>query len=92
MMQNRIFFVDGITEDIITNLALWRNFPVISRNSAFFYKDKNLSMKEMAEELGAKYLIEGSVRKGGERLRISAQLVDAEKDQEIWNQKFFWLK
>ena len=82
------FFVDGITEDIITNLALWRNFPVISRNSAFFYKDKNLSMKEMAEELGAKYLIEGSVRKGGERLRISAQLVDAEKDQEIWNQKW----
>ena len=71
------FFVDGITEDIITNLSLWRNFPVISRNSSFTYKDKSVNLKDVAQELGVRYIVEGSVRKGGQRVRIKAQLIDA---------------
>jgi len=82
------FFVDGITEDIITNLSLWRNFPVISRNSSFTYKDKSVNLKEVASELGVRYIVEGSVRKGGQRVRITAQLIDAEQDHHLWSQKW----
>ena len=82
------FFVDGITEDIITNLSLWRNFPVISRNSSFTYKDKSVNLKEVARELGVHYIVEGSVRKGGQRVRITAQLIDAEQDHHLWSQKW----
>ena len=82
------FFVDGITEDIITNLSLWRNFPVISRNSSFTYKDKSVNLKEVARELGVRYIVEGSVRKGGQRVRITAQLIDAEQDHHLWSQKW----
>ena len=82
------FFVDGITEDIITNLSLWRNFPVISRNSSFTYKDKSVNLKEVAQELGVRYIVEGSVRKGGQRVRITAQLIDAEQDHHLWSQKW----
>ena len=82
------FFVDGITEDIITNLSLWRNFPVISRNSSFTYKDKSVNLKEVSEELGARYIVEGSVRKGGSRIRITAQLIDAHADHHIWQKKW----
>ena len=82
------FFVDGITEDIITNLSLWRNFPVISRNSSFTYKDKSVNLKDVAHELGVRYIVEGSVRKGGQRVRITAQLIDAEQDHHLWSQKW----
>lgn len=82
------FFVDGITEDIITNLSLWRNFPVISRNSSFTYKDKSVNLKDVARELGVRYIVEGSVRKGGQRVRITAQLIDAEQDHHLWSQKW----
>ena len=82
------FFVDGITEDIITNLSLWRNFPVISRNSSFTFKDKNVNVKDVAEELGVRYVVEGSVRKGGQKIRITAQLIDAEQDQHLWSEKW----
>jgi len=82
------FFVDGITEDIITNLSLWRNFPVISRNSSFTYKDKSVNLKEVGRELGVRYIVEGSVRKGGQRVRITAQLIDAEQDHHLWSQKW----
>ena len=82
------YFVDGITEDIITNLSLWRTFPVISRNSSFTYKDKSVNVKDVAEELGVRYIVEGSVRKGGERVRITAQLIDAEQDHHLWSEKW----
>jgi len=74
------YFADGITEDIITNLSLWRTFPVISRNSSFTYKGKSANLKDVCKELGARYIVEGSVRKGGQRVRITAQLIDAEQD------------
>ena len=68
------YFVDGITEDIITNLSLWRNFPVISRNSSFTFKDKSVNLKEVSEELRARYIVEGSVRKGGNRIELQHNL------------------
>ena len=80
------FFVDGITEDIITNLSLWRTFPVISRNSSFTYRGQNQNLKHVANELGARYIVEGSVRKGGNRLRITAQLIDASEDHHLWSE------
>ena len=82
------YFVDGITEDIITNLSLWRTFPVISRNSSFTFKNKTQNLKDVANELSARYIVEGSVRKGGNRLRITAQLIDAQGDHHIWSEKW----
>jgi len=82
------YFVDGITEDIITNLSLWRTFPVISRNSSFTFKGKSMNLKDAAKELGSRYIVEGSVRKGGQRVRITAQLIDAEQDHHLWSEKW----
>jgi len=82
------FFVDGITEDIITNLSLWRTFPVISRNSSFTLKEKSMNLKDVSKELGSRYIVQGSVRKGGQRLRITAQLIDAEQDHHLWSEKW----
>ena len=82
------FFVDGITDDIIANLSLWRTFPVISRNSSFVFKGKKVSANDVAHELGARYVVQGSIRKGGQRVRITAQLVDAEKDRQLWSERW----
>jgi adenylate cyclase len=82
------YFADGITEDIITNLSLWRTFPVISRNSSFTYRGKSHNLKQVASELGVRYIVEGSVRKGGNRVRITAQLIDAEEDHHLWSEKW----
>ena len=82
------YFADGITEDIITNLSLWRTFPVISRNSSFSFRGQSQNLKQVATELGARYIVEGSVRKGGKRVRITAQLVDAEEDHHLWSERW----
>jgi TolB-like protein len=82
------YFVDGITEDIIANLSLWRTFPVISRNSSFIYKDQKINIKDVAAELGANYIVQGSVRKGGQKIRITAQLVDAKNDHLLWSERW----
>jgi|LULL01.1.fsa_nt_gb adenylate cyclase len=82
------YFADGITEDIITNLSLWRTFPVISRNSSFTFRGQSHNLKEVAAKLGARYIVEGSVRKGGNRVRITAQLIDAEEDHHLWSEKW----
>ena len=81
------FFADGITEDIITNLSLWRTFPVISRNSSFAYRSQSVNLREVATELGSRYIVQGSVRKGGNRVRITAQLIDGEEDHHLWSEK-----
>jgi adenylate cyclase len=77
------FFADGITEDIITLLAGWRAFPVIARTSTFAYKGKTIDIKKIGEELGARYIIEGSVRKSGRRVRATAQLIQAATGHHI---------
>ena len=82
------YFSDGLTEDIITALALWRSFPVIARNSSFVYKGKAMDVKRIGRELGAQYVLEGSVRKSGNRLRITAQLIDAANGHHVWVEKF----
>ena len=71
------FFADGLTEDIITELSRFRDLLVISRNSAFVHKGKAVKVQEVARELGVDYVVEGSVRKAGDRVRITVQLIDA---------------
>jgi len=82
------YFADGITEDIITNLSLWKTFPVISRNSSFSFKGKSVNIKEVAKELMVRYVVEGSVRKGGNKVRITAQLIDATEDHHLWSERW----
>jgi TolB-like protein len=82
------YFSDGISEDIITALSKLRWFFVIARNSSFIYKGKAVHMKQIAEELGVGYVVEGSVRKGGERVRITAQLNDAATGSHIWAEHY----
>jgi len=82
------YFSDGLTEDIISALALWRMFPVIARNSSFVYKDRAADVKTVGRELGARYVLEGSVRKSQKRLRITAQLIDATNGHHVWAEKF----
>ncbi|MBI2750738.1 MAG: adenylate/guanylate cyclase domain-containing protein, partial [Burkholderiales bacterium] len=82
------FFADGITEDIITELSRFRELFVISRNSSFKYKGKAVEVQKFAKELGVQYVVEGSVRKAGNRVRITVQLIDAETDRHIWAERF----
>jgi TolB-like protein/cytochrome c-type biogenesis protein CcmH/NrfG len=82
------YFSDGISEDIITALSKLRWFFVIARNSSFTYKSKAVHMKQIAEDLGVRYVVEGSVRKSGERVRITAQLNDAVTGSHIWAERY----
>jgi adenylate cyclase len=82
------FFVDGLTEDILTELARRHELFVISRNSSFVYKGQAVNIREVAQNLGAQYLVEGSVRRSGDRLRITVQLIDTANDSHIWAEKY----
>ena len=82
------YFSDGISEDIITALSKLRWFFVIARNSSFIYKGKAVHMKQIAEELGVGYVVEGSVRKSGDRVRITAQLNDVATGSHIWAEHY----
>jgi TolB-like protein len=82
------YFSDGISEDIITALSKLRWFFVIARNSSFTYKGKAVHMKQIADELGVGYVVEGSVRKGGDRVRITVQLNDAATGSHIWAERY----
>ena len=80
------FFADGITEDTISYLSKSKTFPLVSLNSVMSYKDSKDSSKSIAEGLGADYLVHGSIRKGGNKVRITAKLTDALEDIQIWSQ------
>lgn len=82
------YFSDGISEDIITALSKLRWFLVIARNSSFVYKGRPTHLKQLGQELGVDYVVEGSVRKSGERVRISAQLNDVATDSQIWAERY----
>ncbi len=82
------YFADGIVEDIITRLSMWRWIPVIARNSTFSYKGRAVKVQQVAKELGARYVLEGRVRKGGDRIRIAAQLIDAETGHHVWAERY----
>jgi adenylate cyclase len=82
------YFVDGITEDIITALSKWRWFLVIARNSTFAYKGKSVDLKEVRRDLGVRYVLEGSVRKAGQRVRITGQLIDTATGVQLWAERY----
>jgi TolB-like protein/class 3 adenylate cyclase len=82
------FFSDGITEEIITALSKLPQFFVIARNSTFTYKGKAVKIKQVSEELGVQYVLEGSVRRDGERVRITAQLIDGLSGKHVWAERY----
>jgi TolB-like protein len=82
------YFSNGITEDIITELSRWRRLAVRSRSASFRYRGGAVDAKQVARELDVRYVVEGSVRRVGERIRISIQLVDAETGSHVWGEKF----
>ena len=82
------FFADGLTEDVITELSRFRDLLVISRNTSTRYKGKAVEVKKIARELAVNYLLEGSVRKLGNRVRVTVQLIDAEADRHIWADRY----
>ncbi len=81
-------FSDGITEDIITALSKIRWFFVIARNTTFTYKSRSVDVKQVAEEVGVRYVLEGSVRKAGNRVRLTAQLIDASTGNHVWAERY----
>jgi TolB-like protein len=82
------YFSDGITEDIITELSRFSSLFVIARNSSFAFKGQSIDVKSIARELGVRYMLEGSVRRAGNRLRINAQLLDTEMATHIWAERY----
>ena len=82
------FFADGLVEDIITTLSKLSGLTVIARNSSFAYKGRAVDVRQVASELGVRYVLEGGVRRGGSRMRITAQLVDAETGAHLWAERY----
>ena len=82
------YFVDGITEDITTELSRFSSLFVIARNSAFVYKGRAVDVRPVARELGVRYLLEGSVRRHGRRVRVVAQLLDGLSGEHVWVEKY----
>ena len=82
------YFSDGISEDIITELARFQSLFVTARNSSFHYKGKSAKIRDVGRELGVQYVVEGSVRKAGNRVRITAQLIEAETENHIWAERY----
>ena len=82
------YFSDGISEDIITDLSKLSELHVIARNSTFTYKGKPVDVKQVGRELGVRYVLEGSVRKAGNRVRVTGQLIDAISGAHIWADRF----
>ena len=94
------YFVDGMTEDLITDLSKVSGLFVIARNSVFTYKDKAVKVGQVAEELGVRYVLEGSVRRAGDQVRVNALLIDATTGGHLWAERYdgtlenvftFWL-
>ena len=86
--EEQEFFCDGLVEDLTTRLAAWRWFPVISRSSAFAFKGERVDAGTLGRELGARYLVEGSARRAGDRVRIHVQLIDAPSGEHVFAQQF----
>ena len=82
------YFSDGLTEDIMTELARARDLRVLARNTTFQYKGKAEDVSKLGRELGVRYVLEGSIRRAGDDLRVTAQLIDAETGAHIWADKF----
>jgi TolB-like protein/Flp pilus assembly protein TadD len=83
------YFADGVTEDLTTDLSRIADMFVISRNTAFTYRNKRVDTKQIGRELGVRYVLEGSVQRSGNRVRVTAQLIDAETDAHLWAERFY---
>jgi TolB-like protein len=86
--SEQIYFSDGITDDIITELSRYDELFVIARHSSFIYRDEATPAAEIASELGAQYIVEGSVRRAGNRIRVTAKLIDPVKGNQIWAERY----
>ncbi len=82
------YFADGITEDLTTDLSHFSHMLVISRDTAFTYRDKPVNAKQIGRDLGVRYVLEGSVQRSGDKVRVNAQLIDAETDAHLWAERF----
>jgi adenylate cyclase len=82
------YFVDGVTESLTTDLSRMRGMLVIGRNTAFTFKDKAVDLKQIGRELNVRYVLEGSVQRGGNRMRVNVQFVDAETGNHLWAERF----
>ncbi len=82
------YFSDGITEDIITELSRFRELQVMARNSSFYYKGQAIKVQDVGRELGVSYVVEGSVRKAGNRVRVTVQMVEAESGTHVWAERY----
>jgi len=82
------YFADGVTEDIITELSRFSSLFVIARNSAFTYKGRAVKAQEIRRDLGVRYIVEGSVRRGGDRVRVTVQLIDSETGSHVWADRY----
>jgi adenylate cyclase len=82
------YFCDGLVEDIITTLSKLAGLRVIARNSSFVYKGRSIDVREAAKQLGVRYILEGSVRKSGNRIRVTAQLIDAKDGTHLWAERY----
>ena len=82
------YFVDGVTESLTTDLSRIRGSFVIGRNTAFTYKGKAVDLKQIGRELNVRYVLEGSVQRGGNRMRVNVQLIDAETGNHLWAERF----
>jgi adenylate cyclase len=82
------YFADGSVEDLITALSRFRSFALIARNSSFVYKGRSVDVRQVARELGVRYVLKGSVHRAGDRLRIAAQLIDGTNGSHLWAQTF----
>ena len=87
-MPEQEFFADGLTEDIITELSRFRELLVISRNAVFVHKGKPVKAQEIAREFGVEYVVEGSVRKAADRVRVTVQLIDGETETHVWAERY----
>jgi len=82
------YFADGITEDLTADLSRIADMFVISRSTAFTYRDKPINTKQIGRELGVRFVLEGSVRRSGNQVRVNVQLIDAASDAHLWTERF----
>ena len=82
------YFVDGVTESLTTDLSRMRGAFVIARNTAFTYKSKSIDVKAVGRELNVRFVLEGSVQRGTDRMRVNVQLIDAESGSHLWAERF----
>lgn len=85
---DQAYFAEGMSEDIITELSKFKSLFVIARNSSFSFKGQSLEVRDIGQKLGVQYIVEGSVRRSGNRMRITAQLIDAQEDRHVWAERF----